>query len=86
MVYGAHYYTAYVIANGFGRDIILNINQKANWQLIKQRKQAMINKGNQIETHLTQYHMYCTGGKVLLKNAWEIKFNQDVYIGPYTVT
>ena len=29
----------------FGRDAILNINQEANWQLIKQRKQALINKG-----------------------------------------
>ena len=33
----------------FGRDAILNINQEANWQLIKQRKQALINKGNQKE-------------------------------------
>ena len=31
----------------FGRDAILNINQEANWQLIKQRKQALINKSNQ---------------------------------------
>ena len=35
----------------FGRDAILNINQEANWQLIKQRKQALINKGNQKENH-----------------------------------
>ena len=33
----------------FGRDAILNINQEANWQLIKQHKQALINKGNQKE-------------------------------------
>ena len=31
----------------FGRDAILNINQEANWQSIKQRKLALINKGNQ---------------------------------------
>ena len=30
----------------FRRDAILNINQEANWQLIKQRKQTLINKGN----------------------------------------
>ena len=30
----------------FGRDAILNINQEAYWPLIKQRKQALINKGN----------------------------------------
>ena len=33
----------------FGRDAILNMNQAANWQLIKQHKQALINKGNQKE-------------------------------------
>ena len=33
----------------FGRDAILNINQEANWQSIKQHKQALINKGNQKE-------------------------------------
>ena len=30
----------------FGRDAILNTNQEANWQLIKQSKQVLINKGN----------------------------------------
>ena len=36
----------------FGRDAIVNINQKANWQLIKQRKQVLINKANQKQNHL----------------------------------
>ena len=31
----------------FGRDAILNINQDANWRLIKQYKYALINKDNQ---------------------------------------
>ena len=69
----------------FGMDAILNINQEANWQLIKQRKQALINKGNQKENRRRQSHVYHTGDKVLLKNAWKTKFNQDAYIGPYTV-
>ena len=30
--------------------------------------------------------MYRTGDKVSLKNAWKTNFNQDAYIGPYTVT
>ena len=51
----------------FGRDAILNINQKSNRQLIKERKQALINKGNQKENRLTQYHVDYTGDKVLLK-------------------
>ena len=29
--------------------------------------------------------MNCTGDKVLLKNAWKTKFNQDAYIGPYAM-
>ena len=67
-------------------DAILNINQEASWQLIKQRKQALINKGNQKENFRRQSHVYHTGNKVLLRYVWKTKFNQDAYIGPYTVT
>ena len=38
----------------FGRDAILNIKHKANWQLIKRRKQALINKGNRKENRIAQ--------------------------------
>ena len=69
----------------FGSDRIPIINQEANWQLMKQRKQALINKGNQKQnkhrqsqvSHLRQRH---------IKKYVENEFNQDVYIGPYTVT
>ena len=27
-----------------------------------------------------------SGDKVLLKNAWKMKFSQDAYIGPYIMT
>jgi hypothetical protein len=30
----------------FGRDMILNIKHAANWELIRQRKQTIINKNN----------------------------------------
>ena len=30
--------------------------------------------------------MYRTGDKVLLKNVWKTNFNQDAYIGSYTMT
>ena len=70
----------------FGMDIILNINQEANWQLMKQLKQAKTNKGNQKENRHRQSHVYHTGEKVLLKNVWKTKFKQDGYIGPYAVT
>ena len=57
-----------------GRDAILNINLKANWQLIKQRKHALINKDNQKQNRQRRSHVYRTGDKVLLKNAWKTKF------------
>ena len=33
----------------FGRYAIFNINQETDWQLIKQYKQTLMNKGNQKE-------------------------------------
>ena len=41
----------------FGRDEILNIHHEANWQLIKQHKQALINKGNQEDNRQRQSHL-----------------------------
>ena len=51
-----------------------------NWLLIKQRKQELINKGNQKENRRRQSYVYLIGDKVLSKNAWKTKFNQDAYI------
>ena len=31
----------------FGRDSILNVRHEANWKIIKERKQKLINKGNE---------------------------------------
>ena len=36
----------------FGRDMILNIQHKANWELIRERKQQLINKNNKKENAL----------------------------------
>ena len=30
--------------------------------------------------------MYQQGDKILLKNVWKTKFNQEIYIGPYVIT
>ena len=70
----------------FGRDDILNINHEANWQLITQHNQALINRGNQKENCRRQSHVYHTSDKVLLKNTWKTKFNLDAYIVPHTAT
>ena len=50
------------------------------------RKQNLINKGNERENRNRISHTYKIGDKVLLKNAWKTKFNQDAYIGPYVIT
>ena len=70
----------------FGRDSVLNVQHEANWQLIKERKQKLINRGNTQENKSRLDHVYKIGDKVLLKNAWKTKFNQDSYLGPYTIT
>ena len=70
----------------FGQDSILNTRHKADWQLVKKRKQDEINKGNQRKNLNQKEHMCNTGDKVLLENTWKTKFNQDAYLGPYTIT
>jgi len=70
----------------FGRDSILNVQNEANWQLIKERKQKLINSGNERENKTRVNHEYKVGDEILLKNAWKTKFNQDAYLGPYTIT
>ena len=64
----------------FGRDAILNINQEANWQLVEQHIQALINKADKKENRQRHSHVYHAEDKVLLKNAWKMKFTQDAYI------
>ena len=70
----------------FGWNIILNFNQEANWQLIKQRKQVPLYKGDHKLNCGSQSHVHRTGEKVALKNAWKTKANQDTYICPYILT
>ena len=70
----------------FGRDSFLNTRHEADWQLIKQRKQDLINKGNARENRKRLEHTYKTGDLVLRKNAWKTKYNDEAYIGPYTIT
>ena len=61
----------------FGRDSILNVRHEANWKIIKERKQKLINKGNERENKIRIDPKYKEGDKVILRNAWKTKFNQD---------
>lgn len=65
----------------FGRDAVLNTVVEANWQLIKQRKQKIINLNNAHENARRIAHTYrvkdqvmCVGKPTLAKygtNAWD---------------
>ena len=70
----------------FGQDSILNIRHEANWEIIKKYEQDFINKGNQQENCNLNKYTYNKGDKVLVKNTWKTKYNQDTYLGPYTIT
>ena len=59
----------------FERDSILNTHHKADWQLVKSRKQTLINKGNDRNNCSRLPHEYNIGHKMILKNVWKTKFN-----------
>ena len=69
----------------FGRDAILNTKFEANWQIIKQRKQNLINKNNQRENAKRIPHQYQIGDKVLL-HLGDVKSKfAPQYEGPYEI-
>ena len=68
----------------FGRDMIFNIQHKANWDLIRQRKQKLINKNNQQENKTRIPHTYSVGDQVLLRRGTENKY-ETPYSGPHTI-
>ena len=67
----------------FGRDTIINQRHCVDWERNRKREQVLINKGNEHENRNQINHIYKQGRKLLLKNAWKTKFNQDDYLGPY---
>jgi hypothetical protein len=68
----------------FGRDMIFNIQQAANWEYIKQRKQHITDLNNKRETSKRQQHVYRVGDKVLLNRGTENKY-ESPYIGPLDI-
>ena len=68
----------------FGLDAIFQCHDK-DWEMIWKRKQDLINKRNKCENSNRINHAYKQGEKVLLKNAWQTKFNH-AYLGPYAIT
>ena len=68
----------------FGRDMIFNIQHKANWDIIRQRKQKLINKNNEQENKSRIPHTYQIGDKVLLRRGTENKYEAP-YSGLHTI-
>ena len=62
----------------FGRDSILNITHEANWKLIRDRKQKLINKNNERENRTRKVHKYKTEDLVLIKNDQSTKYGNTV--------
>ena len=69
----------------FGRDAIMNLTFNANWHLIKQRKQELINKNNANENNKRIPHEYKAQDLVLVKNEQTTKFGKNAYNGPWTI-
>ena len=69
----------------FGRDAIMNTTFQADWEHIRQRKQAMIHKNNTRENAKRIPHQYRVGDKVLM-DLGDIKTKFDPkYAGPYEI-
>ncbi len=69
----------------FGRDAILNIKFDANWRLIRERKQRVINTNNQKENKKRIFHQYRVGDKVLYRVDSLSKYSENPYDGPYEI-
>ena len=67
----------------FGRDSIINWRHNVDWEIIRERKQDLINKGNKRENHTQINPAYEQGDKVLLKKKVEIKIEpRQLYRSP----
>ena len=68
----------------FGREMIFNIEHQANWEFIRQKKQALIAKNNKAENAKRIPHTYVQGDKVMLRTGTENKYEQP-YSGPHKI-
>jgi hypothetical protein len=70
----------------FGRDAIMNIQFRADWKLITDRKQKLIKQNNKRENAKRLQHTYRVGDEVLIKQDQNTKFGTDPYKGPHVIT
>ena len=70
----------------FGRDAMLNVQFKANWNLIKNHKQTKINDNNHRENAKCLNYTYKVGDCVLVHHIQKEKYASDPWKGPYKIT
>ena len=69
----------------FGRDAILNTKFEADWKMIRDRKQRVIEENNIRENLKRIPHRYRVGDKALYRNDSLDKFSTDAYDGPFEI-
>ena len=69
----------------FGRDAILNTKFEADWKLIKERKQRLVNENNRRENMKRRKHEYKENDSVLFRVPVQGKYGENEYKGPYTI-
>ena len=70
----------------FGRDALLNVSFEADWQYVKERKQALILQNNKCENATRRVHECSVGDQVMIKLNTNRKHGGDQHSGPHTVT
>jgi len=71
----------------FVRDALLNTRHKDDRHVIKERKQKLINRGNDRKNCKHQSHTYkVEDQQILLESKWKTKFSQDAYKGLLQIT
>ena len=69
----------------FGRDAILPIKHLADWKLIKDRKQRLIDLNNKRENSRRIPHEYKVNDQVLITRSKKTKHGDPEYAGPYRI-
>ena len=69
----------------FGQDSILNTQFTADWEVIRQRKQELINQNNARENSKRKAYQYHVGERVLIAKKPKGKFGDDPFEGPYEI-
>src|SRR5688500_3706669 len=64
--------------------MIFNIQHVANWELIRQNKQKLIDRNNKAENAKQVEHVYKKGNQVLLRQGMENKYKTP-YKGPFAI-